>query len=162
MTVAIKVSRERRTTKHFWIIVYVFRCNDRLIEDLAAGKVGIQIDVVGQDEVLVVIFGILAKQHQVLGRSYLVWIVWFAGATSVFFGRDSIDIVEKHIGTVGRRGGFAGQVDRIVFDAKLQAQADVAFCAVGCFALEFDCLIINNCTGKSGHVEDFFETLAIF
>jgi hypothetical protein len=36
------------------------RGDDRLVEDLAAGEVGIQVDVVYQDEVFVVIFGTLA------------------------------------------------------------------------------------------------------
>ncbi len=59
------------------------RCDDGLIKDLPAGEVRIQVDVGGQDEMLIVIFGSLAKHHQVFCCSYLVRVVWLSCAAAV-------------------------------------------------------------------------------
>ena len=69
------------------------RGDDGLIEDLAAGEIGVQVDVAGQDEVLVVIAGSLAQQDQIGGRGDLVGVLSRAAAPAVF----------------GRRGGNDGQ-----------------------------------------------------
>ena len=50
-------------------------CNDGVVEDLAAGEVGVQVDVGGEDEVLVVIGGRLAEGDQVGGGGDLVGVV---------------------------------------------------------------------------------------
>ncbi|MHC4537558.1 MAG: hypothetical protein ACYS6K_26800 [Planctomycetota bacterium] len=69
MTIAIEDARE---------ISY-----DCPVKHLAAGQIRIQVDVGGQDEVLVVIFGILAQQHQVLSRGDLVRIVRLSRTATV-------------------------------------------------------------------------------
>jgi hypothetical protein len=59
------------------------RRNDRLVEDLAAGEVGVQVDVGGQEEVLVVVAGSLAEGDQIGGRGDPVGIVRRAAAAAV-------------------------------------------------------------------------------
>ena len=60
------------------------RCNDSLVEDLASGEVGVQVDVGRQDEVLVVVFGRLAQGDQIRSRGDLVWVVRLTRAAAVF------------------------------------------------------------------------------
>jgi hypothetical protein len=54
------------------------------VKDLSAGQVRIQVDVGGQDEVLVVVVGSLAEGDQVFCCSNLVRIVRFSCAATVF------------------------------------------------------------------------------
>jgi len=60
-----------------------FRRDDGLVEDLAAGQIRVQVDVGGQDEVLVVISGTLAEGDQVGGRGDLVCVVRFSRTPAV-------------------------------------------------------------------------------
>src|SRR5512133_3749627 len=59
------------------------RSDDSSVEDLAAGEVGVQVDVGRQNEVLVVVFGGFAESNQIGGRGNLVGIVHRTGATAV-------------------------------------------------------------------------------
>lgn len=60
MAVAIKGTCERDSLESSLNVVRIGR-NDRPVEDFAAGEVGIQVDVGGQDKVLVVTLRRLAE-----------------------------------------------------------------------------------------------------
>jgi hypothetical protein len=83
MTITIKDTGKWSTVKPRARVIYVWR-NDGSVEDLAAGEVGVQVDVGGQDEVLVVVLGGLAQQHQVFCRSDLVRVIRVSGTAAVF------------------------------------------------------------------------------
>jgi hypothetical protein len=61
MPVTVEVTGEKSPLEitPFIVRVRIWR-NDGPVEDLAAGEIGIQVDVGGQDEVLVVVVGCLA------------------------------------------------------------------------------------------------------
>jgi len=59
------------------------RCNDGPVEDLPAGEVGVEVDLGGQEEVLVVITGRLAEGDQVGGRGDLVRVLSRSAAAGV-------------------------------------------------------------------------------
>ena len=82
MPVAVKDAHEGSPLEPALRVTGV-RCDDGPVKNLAAGQVGVQVDVGGQDEVLEVVFGSLAQQHQVFGRSDLVRLVRLSGAAAV-------------------------------------------------------------------------------
>ena len=59
---------------------------DSFVEYPAARQIRVQVDVSGQDEVLVVVFGGFAEGDQVGGCGDLVWVVGRAAAAGVFAG----------------------------------------------------------------------------
>ncbi len=75
MTMAVKDAGERSPLEITPPIIPVVRRDDGLVEDLAARQIGVQVDVGCQNEVLIVIFGAFAKQHQVLCCSNLVRVI---------------------------------------------------------------------------------------
>jgi hypothetical protein len=75
VAVAIKNSAETLSLAHNRQARAWVGRDDGPVEDLAAGKVGVQVDVRGQDEVLIVVFGRLAEGDQIGGRGDLVRIV---------------------------------------------------------------------------------------
>ena len=83
MAVPVKDAVKRDSLKPLPGIVCI-RSDDGPFEDLPAGQARSQVDVGGQDEMLIIIVGILAEQHQVLGRGDLVRIVSLARAAAVF------------------------------------------------------------------------------
>ena len=82
MTIAIEDARKRGPTGDTvpWVVI---RSDDGLIEDLAAGEVGVQVDVGGHDKVLVVIGGRLAEGDQIGGRGDLVGVLGRPAAPGV-------------------------------------------------------------------------------
>jgi len=82
MATPVKNTAERRSLEPAFHVAR-FRRNDGLAEDLAARQIRIQVDVGGQDEVLVVILGTVAKQYQVSGRSDLIRVLGRSRTTLV-------------------------------------------------------------------------------
>ena len=60
------------------------RRNDGLVEDLAAGEVGVQVDIINEDEVLVIIQGVIAQSDQIGYRGDLVGVVRLSRPAAVF------------------------------------------------------------------------------
>ena len=83
MVVTVKNAVKRSSPKPQFTIVHI-RSDDGPVEDLTAGEVGVQVDVRSQDEVLAVIFGTIAQQHQVLCRSDLEWVIRFSRPAIIF------------------------------------------------------------------------------
>ena len=84
VTVAVEDASKTDAIKLQLTCIISIRRNNGLLEDFPGGKVGIKVDVGGQDEVFVVIFGIIAKQYQVTGRGDLIRIIRFACAAGKF------------------------------------------------------------------------------
>ena len=81
MTTAIENAGESSSEPALRVIDV--RCDNRLVEDPSAGEVRVQVDVGGQDEVLVVVAGRLAEGDQIGGRGDLVGIVRLACPAAV-------------------------------------------------------------------------------
>ena len=88
MGVAVKNAIERR---------FPTRRDNGLVEDLSDRQVGVQVDVVCQDEVLAVIFGTIAEGDQVGGRSDLVRVVRRPAAPAIFALSNSIQIEDEKV-----------------------------------------------------------------
>ncbi len=85
VAVAVKDAGERSSIKAPPLVRFVdIRSDDSLVENLSAGEVRVQVDVGGQDEVLVVIIGIFAEGDQIGGRSDLVRVVRLTCTAAVF------------------------------------------------------------------------------
>jgi hypothetical protein len=92
-------------------IVCIWR-NHGPVKHLPPRQIRIQVDVAGQDKVLVVIFGSLAQQHQVLCCSNLVGIVRLTCAAAIFgVGRDG-DKANRQ----GKKQWFHGSLSSKHFD----------------------------------------------
>jgi hypothetical protein len=83
MAIAVKDAGESRALEIVFDCIHIRR-NDGFVEDLPAGEVGVQVDVGSQEEVLGVIFGTIAQQHQVLCRSDPVRVVRLSRPAAVF------------------------------------------------------------------------------
>ena len=85
MAVSVKDTGERSTlevrVRVIWVGIWG---DDGLVEDLALGQVGVQVDVGGQYEVLVVISGSLAEGNHIGCRSDLVRVVRCPASPAVF------------------------------------------------------------------------------
>jgi len=91
VTIAIKDAGERSPLKPRVpvIRVSIWR-NDGPVEDFAAGEVGVEVDVGGQDKVLVVILGTIAKCHQIGWRGDLVRVFSCSASPAIFgLGREA-------------------------------------------------------------------------
>ncbi len=83
MVLTVKDTGENGSLEPVLGLVHVGR-NHSLVKDLSPGELGVQVDVFGQDEVLVVIGGRLAEGDQVGRRGDLKRILGRAAAPAVF------------------------------------------------------------------------------
>jgi hypothetical protein len=84
VVITVKSSDERFSIKWTVHVRNSIWCDDSLVEDFEAGQGRIKIDVGCQDEMLIIVFAILPKLHQVVCRSDLIGIIWLSSPTAVF------------------------------------------------------------------------------
>jgi hypothetical protein len=81
MATSVKDATEKSPPKP--VFRWVSRCHDRPVKDLPVGELGVQVDIGGQDKVLVVIPGSFAEGDQIGGRGDLVRVLGRPAAPAV-------------------------------------------------------------------------------
>src|SRR4030042_854256 len=150
MTIAIEDTSERSARCQRKRVVNNWG-DDGFVEDLAAGQIRSHVDVGCQDEVLVVIFGAVAKCDQIGGRGDLVWVVRLSGAAAILSLGDSVYVENKKVSATNRRDCLADNVYQII----IEVYRNEHIAAISDFTLKHDFHIGENCADKGIHIKYF-------